>query len=92
MAFTTNFKSAFFQTDRLRDDSEWTVDAVLDDLGPAFWASPELLMAQKNKTLRTKLLAFAAYFGALLAIRRGYDTIVKPLYQHAKCVCVWLAV
>nr|CAB3267685.1 WD repeat-containing protein 17 [Phallusia mammillata] len=71
-------------TARFKEDANWTVDAVMLDLAASFAVRTSVLKQQKNKTLRTKLLAIAAYFGALLAVRRQYDSIVKPLFVHAK--------
>ncbi|CAK8683632.1 unnamed protein product [Clavelina lepadiformis] len=66
------------------EDANWTVDGVMKQLPAVFSVRSSLLKQQSSKQPRTKMLAISAYFGALLALRRGYFAVVKPLYQHAK--------
>ena len=69
--------------ERLIDDVDWTLDDVMMELEPAFAVRESILRDQTNKELRTQLLTISAYFGALLAYRREYTLVLKPLYDYA---------
>ena len=65
-------------------NSDWVLDDVIDDVSAVMSIPSRILNQQCNKNARHILLATSAYISILLAIRRGYDDIVKPLFQHAR--------
>ncbi|XP_053398741.1 WD repeat-containing protein 17-like [Mercenaria mercenaria] len=61
--------------------SDWTVDDVFFMLQLIGCVRTDVLQVNRK---RGELLAVSAYIGALVAIRRGYYSIVHPLFQHAR--------
>lgn len=63
--------------------SDWTVDDVFFMLQMIGCIRTDVLQTHRRKG---ELLAVCAYIGALVAIRRGYYSIVHPLFQQARQV------
>ncbi|XP_060599181.1 WD repeat-containing protein 17-like [Ruditapes philippinarum] len=61
--------------------SDWTVDDVFFMLQQLGSVRTDALQIHRKKG---ELLAVCAYIGALVAIRRGYYSIVQPLFQHSR--------
>ncbi|XP_021348279.1 WD repeat-containing protein 17-like [Mizuhopecten yessoensis] len=64
--------------------SRWTVDAVFPMLQLLGCIRSDKLQQHKLETLRFELLCLSAYTGALMAIKRGYNSIVAFLLAHAR--------
>ncbi|XP_077983757.1 WD repeat-containing protein 17-like [Glandiceps talaboti] len=68
--------------------SEWCVDDVKTLVELLSSIRTEKLQQQKCAKHRNELLAISGYIGALLAIRREYNTIVPALFEHSKLLCI----
>ncbi|CAH1777058.1 unnamed protein product [Owenia fusiformis] len=64
--------------------SVWKVADVYPVLQLLGYIMTEKLQQQKCAKYCGELLALSAYVGALVAIGRGYDTIVVPLFEHTR--------
>ncbi|NWY04358.1 WDR17 protein, partial [Nothoprocta ornata] len=62
--------------------SDWTVDSVCPYLDLLSYIRTERLVLHKYSELRNELLILCGYTGALLAIRRQYNSIVPALYEY----------
>ncbi|NXA68908.1 WDR17 protein, partial [Mohoua ochrocephala] len=62
--------------------SDWTLDSVFLYLDLLSYIRTEQLMLPKCSELRNELLILCGYIGALLAIRRQYNSIVPALYEY----------
>ncbi|NXG09103.1 WDR17 protein, partial [Sakesphorus luctuosus] len=62
--------------------SDWTLDSVLPYLDLLSYIRTEQLMLHKCSEFRNELLILCGYIGALLAIRRQYNSIVPALYEY----------
>ncbi|NXN85959.1 WDR17 protein, partial [Bombycilla garrulus] len=62
--------------------SEWTLDSVFPYLDLLSYIRTEQLMLPKCSEFRNELLILCGYVGALLAIRRQYNSIVPALYEY----------
>ncbi|NXU34394.1 WDR17 protein, partial [Drymodes brunneopygia] len=63
-------------------DSDWTLDSVYPYLDLLSYIRTEQLMLAKCSEFRNELLILCGYVGALLAIRRQYNSIVPALYEY----------
>ncbi|KFP71818.1 WD repeat-containing protein 17 [Acanthisitta chloris] len=63
-------------------DSDWTVDSVCPYLDLLSYIRTERLVLPKCSEFRNELLILCGYIGALLAIRRQYNSIVPALYEY----------
>ncbi|KAK7486957.1 hypothetical protein BaRGS_00021773 [Batillaria attramentaria] len=64
--------------------SSWTASDVFDMLQLLGCIRTDKLEHHKNSGLMYELLALSAYVGALVAIRRGYYTLVPALFKHTR--------
>uniref|UniRef100_A0A8C3Y100 WD repeat domain 17 n=1 Tax=Catharus ustulatus TaxID=91951 RepID=A0A8C3Y100_CATUS len=62
--------------------SDWTLDSVFPYLDLLSYIRTEQLMLPKCSEFRNELLILCGYVGALLAIRRQYNSIVPALYEY----------
>ncbi|NXO36731.1 WDR17 protein, partial [Locustella ochotensis] len=62
--------------------SDWTLDSVYPYLDLLSYIRTEQLMLPKCSEFRNELLILCGYVGALLAIRRQYNSIVPALYEY----------
>ncbi|NXC33740.1 WDR17 protein, partial [Campylorhamphus procurvoides] len=62
--------------------SDWTLDSVFPYLDLLSYIRTEQLMLHKCSEFRNELLILCGYIGALLAIRRQYNSIVPALYEY----------
>ncbi|NXP61111.1 WDR17 protein, partial [Chloropsis cyanopogon] len=62
--------------------SDWTLDSVFPYLDLLSYIRTEQLMLPKCSEFRNELLILCGYLGALLAIRRQYNSIVPALYEY----------
>ncbi|XP_062349592.1 WD repeat-containing protein 17 isoform X5 [Cinclus cinclus] len=62
--------------------SDWTLDSVFPYLDLLSYIRTEQLMLPKCSEFRNELLILCGYIGALLAIRRQYNSIVPALYEY----------
>ncbi|KFO84404.1 WD repeat-containing protein 17 [Buceros rhinoceros silvestris] len=62
--------------------SEWTLDSVCPYLDLLSYIRTERLVLHKCSEFRNELLILCGYTGALLAIRRQYNSIVPALYEY----------
>uniref|UniRef100_A0A8B9RS71 WD repeat domain 17 n=1 Tax=Accipiter nisus TaxID=211598 RepID=A0A8B9RS71_9AVES len=62
--------------------SDWTLDSVCPYLDLLSYIRTERLVLHKCSELRNELLILCGYIGALLAIRRQYNSIVPALYEY----------
>ncbi|NWW75943.1 WDR17 protein, partial [Climacteris rufus] len=62
--------------------SDWTLDLVFPYLDLLSYIRTEQLMLHKCSEFRNELLILCGYIGALLAIRREYNSIVPALYEY----------
>ncbi|NWH72080.1 WDR17 protein, partial [Piaya cayana] len=62
--------------------SDWTVDSVCPYLDLLSYIRTEQLVLHKCSEFRNELLILCGYIGALLAIRRQYNSIVPALYEY----------
>uniref|UniRef100_A0A8U8AMW3 Gem-associated protein 5 TPR domain-containing protein n=1 Tax=Geospiza parvula TaxID=87175 RepID=A0A8U8AMW3_GEOPR len=62
--------------------SDWTLDSVFPYLDLLSYIRTEQLMLPKCSEFRNELLILCGYVGALLAIRREYNSIVPALYEY----------
>ncbi|XP_068869857.1 WD repeat-containing protein 17 isoform X5 [Aphelocoma coerulescens] len=62
--------------------SDWTLDSVFLYLDLLSYMPTEQLMLPKCSEFRNELLILCGYVGALLAIRRQYNSIVPALYEY----------
>ncbi|KAM4780664.1 WD repeat-containing protein 17 isoform 5-T5 [Cyanocitta cristata] len=62
--------------------SDWTLDSVFLYLDLLSYMPTEQLMLPKCSEFRNELLILCGYIGALLAIRRQYNSIVPALYEY----------
>ncbi|XP_070554435.1 WD repeat-containing protein 17-like isoform X2 [Ptychodera flava] len=67
--------------------SKWQVEEVKPLLDLLSSIRTEKLQQQKCSKQRNELLAISAYIGALVALRREYDSIVPALFEHSKLLC-----
>ncbi|XP_052537528.1 WD repeat-containing protein 17 isoform X1 [Tympanuchus pallidicinctus] len=63
-------------------DSHWTLDSVCPYLDLLSYIRTEQLMLPNCTEFRNELLILCGYIGALLAIRRQYNSIVPALYEY----------
>ncbi|PIK60532.1 hypothetical protein BSL78_02559 [Apostichopus japonicus] len=66
------------------EDGNWKLDELLSLVKLMSCIRTDKLMQQSCSKSRRELIALSAYIGALLAIRRGYATVVPALYNLAK--------
>ncbi|RMC13989.1 hypothetical protein DUI87_09073 [Hirundo rustica rustica] len=64
--------------------SDWTLDSVFSYLDLLSYIRTEQLMLPKCSEFRNELLILCGYVGALLAIRRQYNSIVPALYEYTR--------
>ncbi|KAF4791792.1 WD repeat-containing protein 17 [Turdus rufiventris] len=64
--------------------SDWTLDSVFPYLDLLSYIRTEQLMLPKCSEFRNELLILCGYIGALLAIRRQYNSIVPALYEYTR--------
>ncbi|KAJ7409713.1 hypothetical protein WISP_112882 [Willisornis vidua] len=64
--------------------SDWTLDSVFPYLDLLSYIRTEQLMLHKCSEFRNELLILCGYIGALLAIRRQYNSIVPALYEYTR--------
>ncbi|NXD17484.1 WDR17 protein, partial [Nothocercus nigrocapillus] len=62
--------------------SDWTLDSVCPYLDLLSYIRTERLVLHKYSKFRNELLILCGYIGALLAIRRQYNSIVPALYEY----------
>ncbi|XP_046772584.1 WD repeat-containing protein 17 isoform X2 [Gallus gallus] len=62
--------------------SDWTLDSVCPYLDLLSYIRTEQLMLNNCTQFRNELLILCGYIGALLAIRRQYNSIVPALYEY----------
>ncbi|NXB05389.1 WDR17 protein, partial [Cnemophilus loriae] len=62
--------------------SDWTLDSVFPYLDLLSYTRTEQLMLPECSEFRNELLILCGYVGALLAIRRQYNSIVPALYEY----------
>ncbi|XP_050003259.1 WD repeat-containing protein 17 isoform X9 [Alexandromys fortis] len=62
--------------------SDWSVDTVFPVLDLLSFIRTEKLLLHTCTTARNELLILCGYIGALLAIRRQYQSIVPALYEY----------
>ncbi|NXT73137.1 WDR17 protein, partial [Zapornia atra] len=62
--------------------SDWTLDSVCPYLDLLSYIRTERLVLHKCSEYRNELLILCGYTGALLAIRRQYNSIVPALYEY----------
>ncbi|XP_042664033.1 WD repeat-containing protein 17 isoform X1 [Tyto alba] len=62
--------------------SDWTLDSVCPYLDLLSYIRTERLVLHKCSEFRNELLILCGYTGALLAIRRQYNSIVPALYEY----------
>ncbi|NWH56052.1 WDR17 protein, partial [Geococcyx californianus] len=62
--------------------SDWTVESVCPYLDLLSYIRTEQLVLHKCSEFRNELLILCGYIGALLAIRRQYNSIVPALYEY----------
>uniref|UniRef100_A0A8C4U253 WD repeat domain 17 n=1 Tax=Falco tinnunculus TaxID=100819 RepID=A0A8C4U253_FALTI len=62
--------------------SDWTLDSVCPYLDLLSYIRTERLVLHKCSEFRNELLILCGYIGALLAIRRQYNSIVPALYEY----------
>uniref|UniRef100_A0A3P8U0Y3 Uncharacterized protein n=1 Tax=Amphiprion percula TaxID=161767 RepID=A0A3P8U0Y3_AMPPE len=62
--------------------SDWTVDSIQPILDLLSYIRTDSLVAAKLTEVRSELLILCGYIGALLAIRRHYNSIVPALYEY----------
>uniref|UniRef100_A0A669PUM3 WD repeat domain 17 n=1 Tax=Phasianus colchicus TaxID=9054 RepID=A0A669PUM3_PHACC len=62
--------------------SDWTLDSVCPYLDLLSYIRTEQLMLSNCTQFRNELLILCGYIGALLAIRRQYNSIVPALYEY----------
>ncbi|XP_051025565.1 WD repeat-containing protein 17 [Acomys russatus] len=62
--------------------SNWTVDAIYPVLDLLSYIRTEKLLLHTCTEARNELLILCGYMGALLAIRRQYQSIVPALYEY----------
>ncbi|NXX90597.1 WDR17 protein, partial [Centropus bengalensis] len=62
--------------------TDWTVDSVCPYLDLLSYIRTEQLVSHKCSEFRNELLILCGYIGALLAIRRQYNSIVPALYEY----------
>ncbi|XP_074085041.1 WD repeat-containing protein 17 isoform X5 [Macrotis lagotis] len=62
--------------------SDWTLDTVYPALDLLSYVRTERLILHKCNEVRNELLILCGYIGALLAIRRQYQSIVPALYEY----------
>ncbi|PVD35249.1 hypothetical protein C0Q70_06530 [Pomacea canaliculata] len=64
--------------------ANWVVPDVFDLLQLLGCIRTDKLQHHKNSKMMYELLALSAYLGALVAIRRGYNDLVTPLFKHTR--------
>ncbi|OXB84140.1 UNVERIFIED_CONTAM: hypothetical protein H355_012258 [Colinus virginianus] len=64
--------------------SDWTLDSVCPYLDLLSYIRTEQLMLNNCTQFRNELLILCGYIGALLAIRRQYNSIVPALYEYTR--------
>ncbi|KAM6220320.1 WD repeat-containing protein 17 isoform 4-T4 [Rhynchocyon petersi] len=62
--------------------SDWTLDTIYPVLDLLSYIRTEKLLLHKCTVVRNELLILYGYIGALLAIRRQYQSIVPALYEY----------
>uniref|UniRef100_A0A672UJM9 WD repeat domain 17 n=1 Tax=Strigops habroptila TaxID=2489341 RepID=A0A672UJM9_STRHB len=62
--------------------SDWTLDSICPYLDLLSYIRTERLVLHKCNEFRNELLILCGYIGALLAIRRQYNSIVPALYEY----------
>uniref|UniRef100_A0A5F8G5C9 WD repeat domain 17 n=1 Tax=Monodelphis domestica TaxID=13616 RepID=A0A5F8G5C9_MONDO len=62
--------------------SDWTLDTIDPILDLMSYIRTERLMLHRCSEVRNELLILCGYVGALLAIRRQYQSIVPALYEY----------
>ncbi|XP_044537602.1 WD repeat-containing protein 17 [Gracilinanus agilis] len=62
--------------------SDWTLDTINPILDLMSYVRTERLMLHRCSEVRNELLILCGYIGALLAIRRQYQSIVPALYEY----------
>ncbi|XP_065550951.1 WD repeat-containing protein 17 isoform X3 [Lathamus discolor] len=62
--------------------SDWTLDSICPYLDLLSYIRTERLVLHKCSEFRNELLILCGYIGALLAIRRQYNSIVPALYEY----------
>ena len=61
----------------------WTIDEFDTSIRVTLAIPTSVLLLPSSKIARCKILAAAAYVGAMKAVAWDYQTIVKPLLQVA---------
>uniref|UniRef100_A0A8C0L9Q0 WD repeat domain 17 n=1 Tax=Canis lupus dingo TaxID=286419 RepID=A0A8C0L9Q0_CANLU len=68
--------------DFIKGNSDWTLDTIYPVLDLLSYIRTEKLLLHTCTKARNELLILCGYVGALLAIRRRYQSIVPALYEY----------